>query len=355
MSVVFASRGSIVNRFAALPRAVVALAGLAAMAAVWFLDRLTGAEISFSIFYLGPITYLVWLLGRAWVLPSAALGAALWLGADLTGGREYSHPGTPYWNALVRLGFFSIVGSLLWRVRGSYRVHAEASRLKSSMLSIVTHEFGNALNALAMATAMLKESEPSESSVARQHCYGVLDRTIVHLTSATANFLNLGRMETGRFELAVRPTAVRKVVEDVLELLKPLADQKHVGLILDYPAEIIPVHADPDALALILSNLVGNGIKYTPAGGEVRVRVAVGAPQSVQVSVQDTGIGIPVPDRERIFSGGFRSAEAANYAKGYGVGLRVTRELVESHGSRLEVESQPGKGSCFAFSLRMAA
>ena len=120
---------------------------------------------------------------------------------------------------------------------------------------------------------------------------------------------------------------------------------------LDFPPHSVPVRADPDALSVVMSNLIGNAFKYTPAGGTVTVRIVqeAGPPAAALVSVEDTGIGIPAAERQRISSGYYRAKGGLLVAKGFGVGLKVARELLESQGARLEIESEPGRGSRFSF------
>jgi signal transduction histidine kinase len=113
------------------------------------------------------------------------------------------------------------------------------------------------------------------------------------------------------------------------------------------------VRADPEALSVVMANLIGNAFKYTADGGVVTIRISVErtAPARALVSVEDTGIGIAPEDRDRILSGDYRTGEARRVAKGYGVGLRVVSELLESQGSALGLESEAGKGSRFFFRL----
>ncbi|MBI4249148.1 MAG: hypothetical protein HY611_06565 [Elusimicrobia bacterium] len=329
------------------------LLSLVLMAAVWAFDHLTGAEISFSIFYLLPIAFAVWQGDERWAMPLSFLAAAGWLAADLLGGRVYSNAAIPYWNAVVRLGFFLTVSILLARLKNAYRLKVEISNLKSSMLSVVSHEFGNALNTLTLAALLLKEGEKGDIPANRARCYAALESVVQHLHLAVSNFLNLSRLESGRFDLKLRPTAIRTLVEETLQLLQPLMEEKKIQARLDVPAEIVPIQADPDALALVMSNLVGNAVKYTPPGGCVtlEIRPMSGAPDSVLIAVADTGIGIPKEDHASVTSGFFRSEAGQMAAKGYGIGLKVSREILENHGSRLQLESEPGKGSRFFFTL----
>jgi len=135
--------------------------------------------------------------------------------------------------------------------------------------------------------------------------------------------------------------------------VRPFAEEKGIRVIQDFPPDIVPLQADPEALALVVSNLIGNALKYTPARGRVTVRVRLqgSLPKQAEISVEDTGIGIRPSEIEAIFSGYYRAQEGREVAKGFGVGLKVSRDVIERHGSRLEVESVPGKGSRFFFVL----
>ena len=136
--------------------------------------------------------------------------------------------------------------------------------------------------------------------------------------------------------------------------MRPLAEQKGIDLRLEFPETTFPVTADPDAMILVLSNLIGNAIKYTPSPGRVSVRLrpVSGDPtREVEVSIEDTGIGIAAQDQEAIFQGFYRTGQGRKISKGYGLGLMVSRQIMESHGSSLEVDSQPGQGSRLHFRL----
>lgn len=330
--------------------------GVVLLAVIWSLDRLASAQVSMSIFYLIPIGFVAWFGGGSWSYLTAFLAAAAWLQADIALGRTYSHWIIPYWNAVVRLGFFLIVtalSALMQRLRRLKDIEHEASQLKSDMLSLVSHEFGNSLTTLRLALTLLRESEGEGAEAERAENCAVMERVIAHLSATTANFLNLNRLEGGRFRPQLKRTPLRTVAREALALLEPVIESKKVTLVLDFPSEVVPVRADPDALSVVMTNLLGNAFKYTPDGGSVTIRISVEKTVPVQalVSVEDTGIGISSEDRIKILSGDYRTREARRVAKGYGVGLRVVSELLESQGSALGVESEAGKGSRFFFRL----
>lgn len=336
-----------------LPRP--ALVGLDAglFLVLWLLDRVTGSEIGSSVFYLLPVSLAVWFLGKIWIIPTSLLGTLLWLEADIYGTLAYSHPAVPYWNAGVRLSFFLIVAALLSRLQDLRRTEQKNAKLKSEMISLVSHEFNNRLTPIWMAASLLKETEPEPENQKRGHCYELLYRNCDQLKRTVHTFLSLSRLESGRFQLSPRSAAIRLLVQEALDPLSLLTEEKKLRMCLAFPREVIPVFVDPDALLLVMSNLLVNAIKYTPDGGEIAVRIRPeGTPsRSVVVEVEDTGIGIPREDQQRIMEGFFRSEAGKKAAKGFGIGLKVSREILESHGSKLELRSEPGKGSKFFFRL----
>lgn len=337
---------------------VIFLLGTLLLALVWRLDLFTSTQVSMAIFYLLPIGFVAWYAGVPWSYLTAFLSAVAWFESDveLHHLQLYHHWRIPFWNALVRLGFFLIVtamAGLMQRLRRLNDVERESSRLKSDMVALVSHEFGNALTTLRLALTLLRETKGAEAEAERAEHYAVLERVIAHLQATTANFLNLNRLEGGRFRPQLRLTRLRSVARDALSLLEPMIDDRDVSVQLDFPSKAVPVRADPDALSVVMTNLIGNAFKYTPEGGAVTIRISLEktAPLSALVSVEDTGIGIAPEDLKRILSGDYRTREAKRIAKGYGVGLRVVSELLASQGSALGVESRLGKGSRFFFSL----
>lgn len=122
-------------------------------------------------------------------------------------------------------------------------------------------------------------------------------------------------------------------------------------MVEDFPLTVIPVFGDPEAIALAVTNLLGNAVKYTPAGGRVTARIEARGGGAVEFSVVDTGIGIGPEDLPAVTSGFYRAEAGKKAAGGYGIGLKVTRELLEAHGAALQAESSPGKGSRFYFAL----
>ncbi len=339
------------------PRPVNFALGLLMIAGVWAMDRDISPQVSMAILYLVPVGFVAWSCGGAWGYAASLLSAAAWLQVDIAVDHRYTYWLIPYWNALMRLGFFALVAALagiISRLRELVDRERELSRLKSDMVSLVSHEFGNFLTTFKLSLSLLEDSERGAPPASRARAYATLNRVYLHLTSAVQNFLNLNRIEAGRFVAHLRRTRLRTLLHGIVAQLGPVVDDKRIKLRVEFPPHPVPVKADPDAVAVVVSNLLTNAFKYTSEGGEVTLSLTLeaDAPPRARVSVEDTGIGISAEDLEKIMAGFYRAESGRRAsAKGFGVGLMVARDLLKTQGSRLEVASEPGRGSTFSFTL----
>ncbi|OGR44501.1 MAG: hypothetical protein A2X35_00090 [Elusimicrobia bacterium GWA2_61_42] len=243
--------------------------------------------------------------------------------------------------------------ALLFEMRALIRQEQKAAALKSAMVHAVSHEFNNALTVIDAAVFMLEESEPEKSNAARAGLYKALDYERGSLRRFVKNVLNEARMEAGKFTVDKRPLALRDLVRSSAAAMEELMKKKNISFSLDMPPEPAIVSADHEALALVISNLVGNAVKYTRADGSIKIRLAPHAEKAGYVTfyIENSGRGISAADIEKIKTEFFRTGEGREAAEGFGLGLKVCSDMLLLHGSALEVKSEAGKNSCFYFSL----
>lgn len=227
----------------------------------------------------------------------------------------------------------------------------EQYQLRSQVVSLASHEFNNALSVLSNVAYLLEETEKDRGKPNRSHYYVMLNSNLKALTAVVNNLLNLGRLESGRFALSPRRVEIRTVLEEAVERLELLAQRKKQKIVVQIPNELAAAEADPEALSLVATNLLTNAIKYTPESGRITVTV-VEREGGLRVAFADTGIGIAPEDQKKIMEGYYRAPEGKAAAKGFGLGLSLTRQIIEAHDSKLEVVSSPGNGSTFFFDLR---
>jgi PAS domain S-box-containing protein len=228
----------------------------------------------------------------------------------------------------------------------------QASRKKSEFVANLSHEFRTPLNAIVLLAELLRDQVVTPESPTYRGCVHDLLASARHLQGLIDNVLDLAKLEAGKTETRRQPVDAHGLAREVTEVLRALASEKNISLDLDTEGESAPLHTDAGKLRQILYNLLSNAIKFTPAGGRVRTRVARLAPSSLVIEVEDTGIGLPPEAMARLFvpfqqlGGGLD----APYP-GTGLGLALTRSLVESLAGTIEVQSEVGKGARFTVTL----
>lgn len=247
-------------------------------------------------------------------------------------------------------GLCRSVAEMARRARGQIRQEADFARVKSQLVSTLSHEFNNALSVVHGVTVLLEETEGTGTPEERARYYSMINANLKSITAEMRTLIEMGRLEGGAF--AVRPRAMegRAILLESVERLRLLAERRRQTVVTEFPDVPLTLKGDPEALSLVATNLLSNAIKYTPDGGTIRVRVEPTA-RGGRLSVSDTGIGIAAADADRVFSGYYRTEAGQAKAKGYGVGLALARHIVEAHGEKLCLESEVGKGSTFSFEL----
>lgn len=332
------------------------LAGLL-LAVIGYADYVTGYEVAFSYFYLAPVLLVAWNLPRSHGVAVSIAAALAWLANDVWLVRHpYSDPLIPYWNTLVRWAFFVTFALLARRVRELMDRESELAALKGSLVHTVSHEFNNALTVFASGLFLLKETGPGTPDGQRRKVLEVLDDTRMQMARYVKNILNDARLEAGKFRLEKARLALREVVGEIIPPVREIARSKGLSLDVTMPEAPIYVLADRDALALVVSNLLANAVKYTPEGGRVTVGLAgAGDPvEKLVFSVSDTGIGISLEEMDRLTADFYRTETGKTAAAGFGLGLKIASELLKLHGSRLDIVSEKAKGSRFSFELPAA-
>jgi signal transduction histidine kinase len=166
---------------------------------------------------------------------------------------------------------------------------------------------------------------------------------------------DVSRIETGNLRLDMQPVRITEALDNALQATQAQIDAQSQRLAVDVPPDPPSIYADPTRLAQVLINLLSNACKYTPQGGDIRVR-AWQKDDRVHCAVSDTGVGISPEDQACLFTKFFRSDDPAVRAKpGTGLGLCIVKSLVELQGGEVQVESQLGKGTTFTFTMPVAA
>ena len=229
-----------------------------------------------------------------------------------------------------------------------YREAQDAIRVRDDFLSIASHELKTPLTPLSLRLATLERRlergehvDPSLLRHARQQ--------LTRLTGLINDLLDASRIEAGRLSLHPEATRFDTLVEHTLKAME--AQRGNHVFDFEPPKEEVSVHGDAYRLEQVVFNLLENALKYSPDGGTIRVRLSVSKDLMV-LSVKDPGIGIPEDQQQQLFDRYFRARNASTRSYGgLGLGLYISRDIVERHGGRIWVESEPGQGATFHFTL----
>jgi signal transduction histidine kinase len=218
----------------------------------------------------------------------------------------------------------------------------ESERMKTELVSIVSHELRTPLASVLGFTALLlkREFDPP----IRRHYLGIVDAQARRLAALLEDFLDVQRIEHEGLELATERVDLAALLDEQAELYAEQSPKHTVEVALE--ERPLAVRGDPDRLAQVVGNLLSNAIKYSPEGGTVRL-AAERSGAGVRVIVRDEGLGIPEDQQERIFTKFFRGDAGATGITGTGLGLAVSREIVEAHGGSIGFDSDPSTGSTF--------
>jgi signal transduction histidine kinase len=227
---------------------------------------------------------------------------------------------------------------------------AVASQHKSQFLANMSHELRTPLNAILGYTELIIDDIYGVAPPKMREVLDRVQRNGKHLLGLINDVLDLSKIEAGQLSLQLANFSIREMLQGVYVAVEPLAAAKQLALKLDVPQGLPQGRGDERRLSQVVLNLVGNAIKFTDKG-EVKIS-AKSVNGSFTVAVKDTGPGIDAADQQKIFEEFQQADNSSTRAKGgTGLGLAISRRIVEMHGGRLWVESEPGHGSVFAFTL----
>lgn len=222
---------------------------------------------------------------------------------------------------------------------------------QSDLIAEMVHEIRTPLAAIVAYAELLQR--PSATLEQSSQFSNIILHESERLNDMAKNFLDLARLESGRAHLAQDPIDLSTVIRMVVNVLLPQAEAKRVRVSVDIPDALPPVSGDAQRLHQAILNLAGNAVKYCRPDDSITVKASCEG-DYLSVSVSDTGPGIPEESLSRIFERFYRVPGAENRAVGTGLGLTITRQIIEAHGGRITVSSVVGQGATFTFTLPMS-
>ncbi len=235
---------------------------------------------------------------------------------------------------------------------GLYEAAQRAGRTRDELLGIVSHDLRNPLSAVAMCARVMMDSPPEDETSRRELAEAILQSTEI-MNRMIQDLLDVSTIESGHLRISRTPQRLEPLISRVLEMHRDAAVASEITLGVQIPSDLPTIDVDGTRVMQVLANLVGNAIKFTERCGHVTI-IAHHHGKSVEVAVNDTGIGIPPEDQPHIFNR-YWHARRSSRTLGTGLGLAIARGIVDAHGGHLAVVSAPGQGSTFSFTLPLAA
>jgi NtrC-family two-component system sensor histidine kinase KinB len=226
---------------------------------------------------------------------------------------------------------------------------AELERLKGEFVMTASHELRTPLTSVGMSIDLLMESAPKKLDAKEQQLLSAAHEDLQRLKVLVNNLLDLSKIEAGKMEMEFSTQSVLPLVEKVVQSFKVQAEQKGVAFSFHFPEGLPRGKADANKVSWVLTNLVANALHFTPRGGNIQLSAMAFGP-FIQISVQDDGPGIPYEYQSKIFDK-FVQVKSNQVLGGSGLGLAICREIVRAHGGTIWVDSAPGAGSTFHFTL----
>ena len=255
---------------------------------------------------------------------------------------------------LVLIGFVFLVvrlvhdrENLLRRAQRAVADESRAVRIRDEILSVVSHDLKNPLTAIGLSAESLKRKHPESVAATLR-----IERASRSMRELIDNLLDFAKIDAGGFRVECVAESLEETLRDTQILFEPLAHERSIEFAIDAPGRTAIAEIDAPRLAQVLSNLIGNALKFTPAGGRVRLDVHAGA-TDIHFGIRDTGAGIPADHLPHVFDRFWQARATAR--QGTGLGLAIAKGIVEAHGGKIWVESSLGQGSAFRFTIPLAS
>jgi two-component system sensor histidine kinase GlrK len=227
----------------------------------------------------------------------------------------------------------------------------ELDRMKADFFASMSHELRTPLTSIKEGTGLLLDGVGGETSEKQRKLLGILAEESNRLISVVNSLLDLSKMEAGMMSYDFEISNVDSLIKRAVAEITPLVEAKHIKLESAIDTRLPPVRIDSERILQVLRNLLGNAVKFTPKGGQVSI-IATPANGKLEVSVKDSGPGIPIDSLAAIFEKFNQgSRHGAHNRQGTGLGLAIAKNIISSHGGKIWAESQLGKGSTFVFVL----
>ncbi|MCD1295962.1 hypothetical protein CUJ83_13245 [Methanocella sp. CWC-04] len=237
------------------------------------------------------------------------------------------------------------------QLESSYEKLKDLDKMKMEFFTLISHELRTPLTTIKGFTELLHDGLLGPINEKQRDKLDKIKHNVDKLSDVVTSLSDLSSITSKKYSITMLPMALDELIREVVRSISFLVEEKKIKLSVDVPVNLPLINADREKIQQVLLNIINNAIKYTPPGGEIAIK-AEDRENDILVSIRDTGIGIPKSDLEKIFTGFYHSGYKLSYEyKGMGLGLALSKGIIESHGGRIWAESELGKWSTFYFTL----
>lgn len=346
------------------PKVLLIAIGVAIAAAVEGIDYVTGPEIAFYVFYLIPVAFFAWYCGIVLGASAAFLCAIAAEATDLATGARYSSFAHLCWSTGVKISVLVIVSLALSKIRKemtrqredhrkllvAYEEIQKLARIKSEFAATVSHELRTPLAAIRESVNLFHDGSLGCLNSDQKKYAGITLRNVDRLNRLINDVLDFSKLESGKSKASSAPGDLNALIEETVRFYEPAASSKGLILRADTDAKIPRFSFDADGIARVLTNAIGNAVKFTESGNiTVTSRSAGGG---AEVIVRDSGCGMKDEDLPKLFKPFVRiPRDYGKNIEGTGLGLAICKMLIDQHKGRIWLESGLGKGTALHFTL----
>ncbi|NQV49336.1 MAG: HAMP domain-containing protein [Candidatus Marinimicrobia bacterium] len=246
------------------------------------------------------------------------------------------------------------VGDMMDRIDTMFEELGRKEKMRTELLASVSHELQTPLTVMQGNIETLVEHREKMSEMELSHKLGAVYKQVRHMSALIDDMFDVAVLETGQMKINAEPFPMVELIEDVLQSYALLIEQSDLSIERNFADTIQTVNADPLRLRQVIRNLLSNAIKFSSPGGRIKISTEVNANEMLTFRIEDTGVGIPEEDIDRIFESFYRSKQTVkNTVKGTGLGLHICQHILKLHESNLEVKSRLDVGSSFSFDLEL--
>ncbi len=259
--------------------------------------------------------------------------------------------GDPSTVSLVVLFVGGILLVIDFIITNSFERVAEASRMKTEFISVVSHQLRSPLTNLKYSLEVLMPEKPKDAQDKKFEYFSILEENIKRMGDLINNLLTVSRIETGKIPLKKTKVSLARTTKELIGKFKPFIEVSKLKIELQVEKNVPEVIGDPLWVEQIIENLLDNAVRYIKNGGEIKIRISKKM-KKVYFEIKDSGVGIPEEEQKYIFQKFFRSRNVLKYqTSGSGLGLHIAKKVLELMGGKIGFSSQENKGSTFWFTL----